>query len=247
MYLRFVRLRVREEAARAFREFYESRIIPALAETPGCLYAGLLGHRVHADEFQSLTLWDTAEHCEAYERSLYPRLTQETEPYLASSTVWRVRLTADPEETADFSTRHIPSHSYVAATAEGDEALERPPGSLFLRIATIRVEPDRIEAFRKLYKDDVVPTLHRTPGCCGVFLGEASDGHGEIVSVTLWEHEQDAVRYELSGEFERLTRELRGTFAQRFEWQMALAPGADVEPGPAPQVGGYHIVTGRKL
>ena len=42
MYLRFIHLHVRDGQEAAFARFYEASVIPALAATPGCLYAGLL-------------------------------------------------------------------------------------------------------------------------------------------------------------------------------------------------------------
>ena len=64
----------------------------------------------------------------------------------------------------------------------------------------------------------------------------------------MWSREEDAVRYGLSGEFERLTIRLKDTFSDLYQWNVALSG----EPPPAsagrePDVEGYQLIVGRKL
>ena len=66
MHLRILRLSVREGQEAAFTRFYQERVIPALAATEGCLYAGLLAPW-RGEAHQSLTIWASAEHVAAYE------------------------------------------------------------------------------------------------------------------------------------------------------------------------------------
>ena len=67
MFLRFVRMKLKEGAQWSFREYYEERILPALDETEGCLYAALLRPTVDSASrsFDSLTLWESAAHADA--------------------------------------------------------------------------------------------------------------------------------------------------------------------------------------
>ena len=65
MYLRFIRLVVREGAESGFQSFYRERVIPALSETLGCLFAGLLTPW-RSDEHRSLTLWRSPDDARAY-------------------------------------------------------------------------------------------------------------------------------------------------------------------------------------
>ena len=66
MLLRFVRMQVPEDRVADIRAHWEARVLPALLETPGCLYAALLRQSLAGDECVSVTFWTTAEAVDAY-------------------------------------------------------------------------------------------------------------------------------------------------------------------------------------
>jgi heme-degrading monooxygenase HmoA len=244
VYLRFVHLHVREGKEAEFARFYQERVIPALASTPGCLYAGLLAPW-RGTAHQSLTIWDAEGNAAAYEESsLYDRLLAESTPMLASRAEWRVRLARDAEETIDPSRRQPPSEGYHVENPEGTAALYeglRPP---FVRIVLVRVGLDRLADFVNIYRHEVIPALQAVPGCRGAFLAEGANRRMEVLSITVWDREEGSVRYEMSGEFERLTFRLAGTFAPVFGWETRLeGAGATAKP----QVSSYELVRGRRL
>ena len=244
MYLRFIQLHLRDGQEADFARFYQERVIPALAATPGCLFAGLLAPW-RGTAHQSLTIWDAAGRAADYEESgLYDRLLAESTPMLASRAEWRMRLARDPEETLDPSRLQPPSEGYHIETPEGTAALDqgnRPP---FVRIVLVRVGLDRIAEFVRIYRDEVIPALKAVPGCRGAFLAEGTSRPMEVLSITLWDREEDSVRYEMSGEVERLTGRLAGTFAPVFGWGARLegAGGAG-----KPEVSSYEMVRGQRL
>ena len=116
MFLRVVRTKLREGALWRFREYYEERILPALEKTEGCLYAALL--RPTADSaargLDSLTLWESAAHADAYVSSgLYDDLLDGADPFLAAAaTEWKADLTPTPSGPATAAARprgrHLP-------------------------------------------------------------------------------------------------------------------------------------------
>src|SRR5581483_7916875 len=172
MYLRFLRLQVIEGQEAAFTRFYQEQVLPALAATPGCLYAALLAPW-RSEAHQSLTVWATAEHAAAYEAgATYPRLLAQAAPMLADRAEWRVRLSRDPEETLDPTRREPLVEGFQVETAAGAEALaaERPP---FVRVVVVRVATGRVREFVAIYRDEVIPALGRVPGCRGVFLADS--------------------------------------------------------------------------
>ena len=97
MYMRFVNLRVKEGRQQDLVGFYEDRVIPALGEAKGCIYASLLRPSDDDQEFVSLTLWRSRRAAEDYEASgLYDELLDESDesevpPQLAESTCFRER------------------------------------------------------------------------------------------------------------------------------------------------------------
>jgi heme-degrading monooxygenase HmoA len=246
MYLRLVRLRVHEGQAAAYARFYQERVIPALAATEGCLYAALLSPW-RSEAHQSLTLWSSPEHATAYERSgLYDELLAEGGPMLADRAEWRVRLARDPQETMPPDPPREPvSEGYSVATPEAAAALgEGDAGSGFVRIVVVRVTPESLADFVALYRDEVIPALERVNGCRGAFLAEGVHHPSEVLSITLWDREEDAVRYEMSREFERLAGRLAGTFTPVYGWQTRL--GGTQAPGGL-EVATYQVAKGRRL
>ena len=245
MYLRLVHLRVHEGQGAAYARFFQERVIPALAATEGCLYAALLAPW-RSDTHQSLTLWSSPEHAAAYERSgLYHRLIAEGAPMLADRAEWRVRLAADPQETIPPDPPRAPaSEGYKVTTPEGAAALDDRAGSPFLRIVVVRVDPGRLADFVGLYRGEVIPALEKVHGCRGAFLAEGVDHPTEVLSITLWEREEDAARYEMSREFERLGTRLAGTFTPVYGWQTRL--GGTSTPGGL-EVATYQVARGKRL
>ena len=244
MYLRFIHLHVREGQEGAFARFYQERIIPALAETEGCLYAALLAPW-RGEDYQSLTIRASPEHATRYEeKGIYHQLLAESAPMLTRTSEWRVRLARDPEETLDPTRREPPSEGYRIETPEGTAALDETSGRPFVRIVVIRIAIDRLAEFVALYREQVIPALQKVNGCRGAFLAEGVHHRTEALSITLWDREEDAVRYEMSGEFERLTSRLRGTFAPVYDWRTRLG---DASASARPEVTSYQLVRGRRL
>lgn len=246
MYLRFVRLLVREGAEAKFDEFYRERVIPALRTTPGCRFAGLLTPWHGEEAHQSLTIWDSPEQAAAYEAGpLFQQLSHESEPLLSARAEWRVRLGTDPLATIDPANRVIPSTGYVV-DGGGGAGLPRGGRPVFVRIVSVRVAPERRREFLDLYAQHAVPALRQRPGCRGVFLAEGAEHPDGFLSISLWDREEDAVRYEASGEPERLTERLKATFSRLYDWRLTLGAGGDPRAA-APEVTSYHLVQGQPL
>ena len=88
-------------------------------------------------------------------------------------------------------------------------------------------------------------------GCRGVFLAAGAHDPNGVLSITLWNREEDAVRYELSGVSEQLTSQLRATISPVYDWHLTLdAAGAGGSAGSGASgldVSSYQLVRGRRL
>jgi heme-degrading monooxygenase HmoA len=69
MYLRVVSTKVQPEKAGELRDIYEREIIPELQRTKGCRYAYLTEGIEERSEAISVTVWDTREDADTYEKS----------------------------------------------------------------------------------------------------------------------------------------------------------------------------------
>ena len=250
MYMRFVRLKVKEGRFKDLRDFYEDRVIPTLQDIRGCLFASLLQPAGEEHECVSLTLWSSQKRAEEYESSgIYDQLLDDSDDFLAEASEWRIQLTGDRD--GDIPRLQEPEVDAfpVEIVAERGEIDDSDLPHLFLRIVAVRVDPGRFEELRDRYNAEVVPSLLATPGCLAVFLVEGISVQSRALSVTVWDSEEKAVRYEMSGAFDRLTARMSEYFSGLYQWKLSLVPSSDRDEvtGQDLDVSGYRIVTGRRL
>jgi heme-degrading monooxygenase HmoA len=242
-YLRLLPLPVRAGQEAAFTRFYQERVLTALEATEGCLYAALLAPW-RSESHQSLTVWSSPGQAAAYERAGdYLSLLAEAAPLLADGARWRVSPAVDPLETAGEPRRELPTDGYLVG-GRAVAALAATRGGSFVRIVTVRLALDRNDEFIGLYRGEVVPALERVDGCRAIFLAVAVDDPQHVLSITLWDREEQAVRYEMSREFERLAVGLAATFAPA-TGRGAAAGGAGATSRL--EVTSYQVVRGRSL
>jgi heme-degrading monooxygenase HmoA len=202
------------------RKIYDEKIIPTLREMKGCLYACLVKNEADEDEGFSLTLWDSKENAETYVRSgMFQALFLEVKPYLADSSEWKVHLTKDlkieykkPEEETVVKSYDELAHS--------DESV--PSQMLYLRLLSLRVQPDKISHFKQIYNDEVVTELRSVKGCQFAYLTTSTEKEDEAISLTVWDSKEDADTYEKSGLFKKLIKKLEPTLSDLYQWKMSL-------------------------
>jgi heme-degrading monooxygenase HmoA len=250
MYMRIVNLKVKEGRQGDLARFYEDRVIPALRESKGCLYASLLQPSDDDQECISMTFWRSRKAAEAYEKSgRYDELLDDSDDFLAEASEGRVQSSAGSAGMA--STLQDPEvEAYpveVAAVGEVVDAVG--PHRFFVRIVSARVEAGRFDELKKRYDEEVKPALMATKGCRAVFLVENVKRRSRVLSVTIWDSEEDAIRYELSGAFDKLTARVSEFFSGLYQWKLSLSPSerGDTVTGKHLDVRGFQVVTGRSL
>jgi heme-degrading monooxygenase HmoA len=250
MFMRIVNLKVKEGKQGEFARFYEDRVIPVLRESGGCLYASLLQPSDDDQECISMTWWRSREVAEAYETSgRYDQLLDDSDYLLAEVSEGRVQSSA--KSPGAFPTLQDPEvEAYpveVAAVGEVVDAVG--PHRFFVRIVSARVEAGRFDELKKRYDEEVKPALMATKGCRAVFLVENVKRRSRVLSVTLWDSEEDAIRYEISGAFDKLTARVSEFFSGLYQWKLSLSPSddGDTVTGKHLDVRGFQVVTGRSL
>ena len=244
MYMRLVHLRVKPGKRRELREFYERRVMPALAETPGCLYATLLEGRQRADDWLSCTFWPSYDQAEVYEKSGLPeQMLDESDDFLERAVDWKIELTREMGLESRTEKRRFEVEGYNL----GNETPEQDADAMmYVRIVSIKVATDKIDEFRRRYHEQVLPSLLEEPECLFAFLSERIQDSHHMLSVSIWRSEQAALKFEVSGKVEALTRKMQDTFSNDYQWKMALVPST-VATASASNVRGYEIVTGGRL
>ncbi len=251
MYMRLLQIKIKPEKLPALRQFYETTVIPALQNLTGCRHASLIHSAHREDECISLTLWDSQENAEAYAQSgLFQRLLQATQPFFADSSEWKIQLSEElkleylpvPEEPV------VQSYDVDAAT-DAQALPQAQTAFMYLRIVSAKIKPGKLEEFRRLYADEIMPALRDVPGCRYAFLTESLEAQSEVISVTIWDSRQDAENYEQSGLFDQLTQKVKHTFSELYQWKMALEPAhrGQVATSEDLTVRHYSVVTGKSF
>ena len=250
MYMRFVNMKVKEGMLRGLARFYEDRVIPALQESGGCLYASLLQPSGDDLECVSMTMWRSEEDADAYESSgLYDRLLDDSDQFLAEVSAGRVQSSA--RSTRTFTALQDPEvEAYPVEVAGVGEVVDAVgPHQFFVRIVSARVEAGRFEELKQRFDEEIKPALMATKGCRAVFLVENVKQRSRALSVTVWDSEEDAIRHELSGAFDDLVGRLSEFFSGLYQWKLSLDTSGDrsAVTGKDLDIRGFQVVTGRNL
>jgi heme-degrading monooxygenase HmoA len=249
--MRFVRVEVKQEKVPEFRQFYKDRILQALKGTDGCLFATLIQQTVRPDDFISLTLWDSPGAAEAYEQSgLFQKLTDEAGPFLSGSVEWKVRLSEELTYEYEGETQGPVVEAFRVKSGDRKSLPDREQASrLYVRLVAAKIKQGKSKELEKRYQEEILPALGSVVGFRGGFLVEGFQNPGDWISITIWEREEDAIRYELSGTFEELAGKVSDLLSTSHQWRMSLTSDESTDKAVSDDltVTGYHVVTGKKL
>lgn len=251
MFMRFLQLKLEVSKISGFKEFYEKDVISELQNAPGCLFAGLIKLKPADNEYISLTFWKTKENAENYEtKGAFLKLFEEAKQYFAETAEWKLQLSENMELSYEEEEEKPDIKKYVVAVQNrGNNEFKLSSTNMFIRIMSMVIQKNKLEEFKKLYTDHIVPELENTKGCIYIFLTESVNKENEFISVTIWENKEYAEEYESSGKFEDLTKKIKHTFSQLYLWKMSL----EKEYGPRMKTSDdfklerYDIVTGQSF
>jgi heme-degrading monooxygenase HmoA len=251
MFMRLLQLKLKPEFIEEFNIFYDSTVIPELQNLPGCIFAGLIKSAPQSDEFISLTLWKTQDLAEEYEKSgPFKNLFDQAKKYLAESSEWKVSLSENMElQYGPENEEPVVKKYIVSSINETDDQLITPSSNMFIRILSLVIQNEKIDEFRNLYSDFVIPALKATRGCRYVYLTESVNAKNEFISVTIWNTKEDAGEYEASEQYRELTDKVKHTFSQLYLWRMSLEKdnGPKVKTSDDFKVEHYKIITGKNF
>lgn len=248
MYMRLTQLKVKPEGIPHLGDAYLAQVVPRLRQMPGCKCANLLQSRSHPETVISLTLWESAEDAEAYENSeVFREIMHDVEPYLAEAADWKIRLSKDLElEYAPVPEEPV-IESYNVAVHAGQE--DSPFGAcrMYTRIVSHSVQPDKVNEFKQIYREEILPALHNTDGCCYAYLMQGAKSEDELISITIWDSQEAAEQYESSGQYQACLARLKHTFSRLYQWKMALERDKNLQVRTSDDVSlaHYAVVAGK--
>jgi quinol monooxygenase YgiN len=231
MFMRLVEMKVNPDKIFEFEDVYRRTIVPALQHTPGCVYAGLVQSLEEENDGISITLWSHEDDAIAYERSgKYAELINASRPFFSDSSEWRVQLSDDLrlEFRPVASEPVVKSYAADVTVHEASGLPGGPAGSMYLRIVSMKINPEKKREFVEIYHREIIPELRHVEGCLDAYLAEGVMGDNEVLSITLWNSLEHAKTYEATGKFDKLKEKVQHTFSSLALWKMAL----DEEPLP---------------
>ena len=80
---------------------------------------------------------------------------------------------------------------------------------MYIRMTFVRLKPDKKEAARKLYDNEVIPAHKGRQGLRFVHLLESMDNKDEGIAVTAWDTREDALAYEKVGDYQKLLSQFK--------------------------------------
>lgn len=250
MYLRLVQMNVDPQREGEFAAMYAEQIFPALGRTAGCLYAALVVNARKRERAVSVSLWDSKDDADAYEKSgLYGELVDLCRPFFSESTTWRLRLSVDMRLEHVAVNAEPVIRAFVGTPEHGTQGPARRVPCGFLRIVSMLVQPGQAEELTRLYRERVLAEIQNEPGCCSIQLAESISDPREFISFTIWESREAAEHYEASGRFAELSRIIQPTLSALYQWKLQQQgePGITTITSEDMSVEAYAVLVSRSF
>lgn len=252
MFMRILQLNVDPKFIEEFKDFYENTVEPKLQTVDGCLFAGFIKSKPDKDEFISLTFWKTQKQAENYENSdVFKNLFEQARQYLSESTdEWKIQLTENMEIQYTHPEEEPVIDKYNVAVHNGsDKNLIKQDDNIFLRIVSIKIQPGKMDEFKKLYSEIVIPSFKKAEGCRNAFLTQSIGEGSDFISVSVWDNKEYAVKHESGKEYSVMINKVKHTFSQFYLWRMSLDKDHQrtIKSSDDMKVGHYDVVTGKSF
>ena len=251
MFMRLLQLELNPDHIDEFKNFYDQTVIQQLQKMPGCIFAGLIKSGPEDTEFISLTFWETQQNAEEYEKSeVFKGLMDQARPFLSESNEWKIQLSDKMElEYAPVAEEPVVKKYTVEVQKEKDGKPKFQSSQMYVRIVSLKIQEGKMDEFKKIYLDTIIPALQKTAGCRHVFLTESINEKDDFISVTIWDDKAYADEYEASGAFAELVGKVKHTFSRFYLWKMELEReySAKIKTTDDMKVETYNIVTGKSF
>ena len=85
--------------------------------------------------------------------------------------------------------------------------------SMWIRFIEVKIQHDKLDEARKIYNEEIVPTVKTQKGNIETFLMESKDREGVVISFTSWETQENGDAYERGGTYVEMVNKVKHTFA----------------------------------
>ena len=88
---------------------------------------------------------------------------------------------------------------------------------MFVRLITCKFLPEKVKEARKIFTEEIVPTIRKQKGLIDIRFLEPTDKNGDYISITEWNTKADAELYENSGLYKKMVSKLEPFFTRQPE------------------------------
>jgi quinol monooxygenase YgiN len=88
---------------------------------------------------------------------------------------------------------------------------------MFVRLTFCKFLPENTNQVRKIFVDEIVPTIRKQKGLIDVRFLEPTEKAEDFISITEWKTKADADAYDTSGVYRKLVNKLEPFFAKKPE------------------------------
>ena len=245
MFMRTVKMFVKQNEIHRFSAAYEERVLGAFANVKGCRYAALMQSTHNPEECVSLTFWTSEAEARAFEESgEYENLVNIISHHFSESSELQIRLTKDlkieyaSSKDPEVRKYEVDSHQYSKST-----------GKIFLRMVSLKFKEGKVGEFKKHYEEKIIPLLSSVEGCRRAFLAAPADNPNELISVTEWESEKAAEVYEHGGQFDAILESQKHFFSGLYDWgqKRQKETGSKVATSGDVTVDHHNVLVGRSF
>jgi len=84
---------------------------------------------------------------------------------------------------------------------------------VWVRLTYGKIQPDKIDEFRRIYNEEIMPVVKKQKGILDVYWMESTEEVGEGISLTSWDNKENGEKYEASGTYQEMVNKVKHTFA----------------------------------
>ena len=84
---------------------------------------------------------------------------------------------------------------------------------MWVRLTFIKIQPDKVDEVRKIYYNEIVPTVKAQKGNVDIYLMEPVGEDEEFISLSSWDSKENGDAYEASGTYPELVNKVKQGFA----------------------------------
>lgn len=103
---------------------------------------------------------------------------------------------------------------------------------MFMRLVHLSISGKYESSFKQLYNISVLPQLQKMDGCKMADLIKSNNEKGKYISLSLWEKEAQAEKYEKSEVYKNLSSQVNLFLSESSEWKVKLSNNYELEYKP---------------